>query len=420
MKVLWIVNTVFPEPSKVLGIQIPNIGGWMYGLANQLSKTEGVDLAVATTYSGKEFKHLNLNGIDYFLLPCSNMLKYNKYLENYWEKVCEIFSPNIIHINGTESPNGLACMRKLPNFNYIISIQGLVGIIARYFTSDIQSFEILKSITLRNLIMRDNIFQIQKQFYQRGKFEQEYIETCENVIGRTQWDYAHVKAINSNTKYYFCNESLRDSFYSASKWNKDSCQKHTIFLSQAHSPIKGLHQVIKALKLLVYEFPDIKVKVGGNNITKTKSFKDKLKLSNYGKYIKNLIKELNLENHVVFLGNLDELQMISAFQNTHVFVCPSSIENSSNSVGEAQLLGVPVIASYVGGMADLIEHNKTGLLYRFEEVEMLADKIRKIFNDDSFSDMLSKNAIIVASKRHNREENLSQLLTIYKKIKCTI
>jgi glycosyltransferase involved in cell wall biosynthesis len=419
MKILWVVNTVFPEPSKALGFQIPNIGGWMYGFANQVSRTEGLFLAVATTYSGNDFKHLYLNGIDYFLLPCKNMLIYNEYLEDYWEKVCDIFIPNIIHINGTESPIGLACIRKFPNLNYIISIQGLVSVISRYFKSGISNFEILKNLTIRNIFKNDSIFQLQKQFYRRGKFEEEYIKTCQYFIGRTQWDYAHIKSINSNSKYFFCNESLRDIFYSAKKWNRNYCERHTIFLSQSHSPIKGLHQVIKAIKLLISDFPDIKIKVGGSNVTKSNNFNEKMKLSNYGKFIRKLIKDLCLENYVEFLGNLDESQMVCSFQNAHVFVCSSSIENSSNSVGEAQLLGVPTIASYVGGMSDLIEHKKTGLLYRFEEVEMLADNIRIIFNNDSFANILSINAIQAASQRHNREVNLHQLLSIYQEIKCT-
>ena len=48
-------------------------------------------------------------------------------------------------------------------------------------------------------------------------------------------------------------------------------------------------------------------------------------------------------------------------------------------MGEAQLLGVPVIASYVGGVPDMVTHGETGLLYRFEEVEMLAEGIRNLF-----------------------------------------
>ena len=108
--------------------------------------------------------------------------------------------------------------------------------------------------------------------------------------------------------------------------------------------------------------------------------------------------------------------MINEYQNAHIFICPSSIENSPNSVGEAQIIGVPTIASYVGGIPDMIEHGKTGLLYRFEEIEMLAHFIRTIFINKELALQLSKNGIIAAEKRHNREEVTKSYLDLYKDI----
>jgi hypothetical protein len=57
-------------------------------------------------------------------------------------------------------------------------------------------------------------------------------------------------AINPGIKYYFCNEVLRDSFYNSDKWRIDLKKDFTIFISQASSPRKGLHQVIKALSIV--------------------------------------------------------------------------------------------------------------------------------------------------------------------------
>ena len=99
-----------------------------------------------------------------------------------------------------------------------------------------------------------------------------------------------------------------------------------------------------------------------------------------------------------------------------MFICPSSIENSPNSLGEAQLLGVPTIASYVGGVPDMINHGKTGLLYRFEEIEMLAECIRRIFTDTTLAMNLSENGIKAAKKRHHQKENLNRMIEIYQLI----
>lgn len=413
MNVLWITNTIFPEPSKYLNLTPPVVGGWMYSLAEQIIK-QGKDIrfSIATVYSGSELKKLEVDNIIYYLLP-SKKNGYNEKLESFWKQIIEEFKPDIIHIQGTEYAHGLACMNSNPKQNYVISIQGLISIHARYYLGDLNFKQILWGITLRDIIKQDNLWQQQKGFYKRGLLEKEYIRKGRHIIGRTSWDNTHCLTINPNANYHFCNESLRNGFYTAQKWSIQSCEKHTIFLSQAGYPVKGLHKVICAISLLINYFPSIKVYIGGHPITNVNNLNDRLRLSGYGKIIRNLLKFYKLTNHFIFLGSLDEQKMISQYQKAHVFVCPSSIENSPNSVGEAQLIGTPCISSYVGGVPDMIQHQKSGLLYRFEEIEMLANYIKKIFEKDDLANTLSENGILAATERHDRVVNAENTLKIY-------
>lgn len=416
MRVLWIVNTIFPAPSEKLGISRPVLGGWMYGLAEQVAKQAGIKLAIVTTHLSNDFSKMQISGIDYFLIPSKDKTRYDANLESFWVKICEDFMPDIVHIHGTEFAHGLSCMRKLPNLRYVVSIQGLVGVCSRYYFAGISWREILANITFRDLIKRDTIFQAKKKFANRGNLENEYLINSKHTIGRTKWDFAHVKTINCNINYHFCNESLRDGFYTAKKWTLENCEPYTIFLSQAGYPIKGLHKVLEAVSLLTNDYPELKIRIGGGNIISNATIFDRIKRTGYGKYIGKLIKKNNLDKNVLFLGSLSEEQMILEYQKSNVFICPSSIENSPNSLGEAQLIGVPVIASYSGGTPDMIETGKTGLLYRFEETEMLAQNIRKIFNDSKFISQISENSIISASLRHDRGINLEKTISIYNKI----
>lgn len=416
MKILWISNTIFPDPSEFLGIESPIYGGWMYGLAKRLSLSNKVRLAVATTYPGADLKKITLSEIDYFLLPCKNNRNYNSTLELFWEQVVTDFQPDVVHIHGTEYAHGLACMRKLPNLNYVVSIQGLVRVYSKYFFAGISWQEILLNITFRDVIKSETIFQLKQKFINQGKLEKEYLLNSQHTIGRTNWDFVHAKTMNPNINYHFCNESLRDRFYNAEKWNFENCEPYTIFLSQAGYPIKGLHQVIKSVAILKKDYPQLKIKIGGGNIINNKSLLDRIKRTGYGNYVLKLIKNNNLEENFTFLGSLSEEQMISEYQKANVFICPSSIENSPNSLGEAQLIGVPVVAAYVGGIPDMVENNKTGLLYRFEEIEMMAQCVRRIFTDSELVLELSKNSIIAASSRHHIQINLDKTISIYNTI----
>lgn len=258
MNILWITNTIFPAPSKALGIPSPVTGGWMYELAKKVGSVQGISLAVATIYTGKVKKKFDFDNIIYYLLPAKSTKSYQNALEYHWQSVCNEFKPNIVHIHGTEFTQGLSCMRIIPSLNYIISIQGMVSIYQRYYNAGIGTWEILKHITFRDLVRFDTIFQGKIDFKRRGKFEKEYIQRTYHVIGRTSWDYAHSKAINPNINYHFCNEILRDSFYTASKWDVNCKNDYTIFISQATYAIKGLHQVLKAVALLKKNFPKLK------------------------------------------------------------------------------------------------------------------------------------------------------------------
>ncbi len=387
----------------------------MYGLAGQLALRSEITLAVASVYKGKKLKCLNINGIIYYLLPKNISTKFQAY-KNNWKMICNEFMPDIVHIHGTEYHYGLSCMLVCQNLHYVVSIQGLVGVYARYYYAGLTIIDIFKNITLRDVLRHDTIFHGKKNFIKRGIFEKKYITLSKHIIGRTNWDYSHSKAINPFINYHHCNETLRNSFYKSPKWDCRKKTDYTIFLSQASFPIKGLHQVIEAVAILVKSFPQIKLRVAGHNIINKTTLLSRLKINGYGSYLDSLIKKYKLEQNIYFVGLLTEEQIIKEYLNAHLFICPSSIENSPNSVGEAQILGVPTIASYVGGTPDLITSEETGLLYRFEEIEMLAENIRKVFCDTSLSQHLSKEGIKIAEHRHSQILNCEKTLNIYNSI----
>jgi len=413
MKILWITNTLFPDICIELGISVPVIGGWMHsGAKALLNENSGIKLAVATLYKGKELKSIHLNGITYFLLPNKwNNRKYEYALESHWKTINSQFKPDIVHLHGSEYPGGLAFIKACSNKNVVVSLQGLVSVYEKYYYGGISRYTLLKNTTLRDFVRLDTIFLQQSNMHKRGLWEKETLQSVYHVIGRTLWDKNHTWALNPSANYHFCNETLRESFY-AGNWEVGKCERYSIFLSQANYPIKGLHKMIEALPLIIRHFPSVKVYVAGNDFITNRRWK----LSGYGKYISSQIDKYRLKDKIIFTGNLSEKNMCERYLNSHVFVCPSSIENSSNSVGEAQLLGVPCVASYVGGMSNLISQRKTGILYRFEEIEMLANGVCEIFYNDTLATELSKKAKEEAVFRHNGKINAQQLCSIYESI----
>ena len=415
MKILWITNILFPEANQLLtgsGGGLKTSGGWMLGAANAILKHKSVSLTVASVscYVKKLTKVVGKR-ITYYVLPIGEgNLDYNPDYYPLWKQIRDEVVPDVVHIHGTEFSHGYAYMKECGCNNVVISIQGLTSACYYYYLHGMGRSDIYRNLTLKDFL-RGGVIRERKSFKNRSKYEIEMLQMAKYVIGRTSWDKARVWAINPNAKYYCCNETLRAEFYDGAEWSYGKCNKHSIFLSQAGYPIKGLHQVLKAMPLILRLYPEAQVRIAGADITRSTSIVEKLKLSGYGKYIKSLIKNYALDGKITFTGELNAEQMKHEYLRANVFVCPSSIENSPNSLGEAQILGTPCIASYVGGVMDMMKGNQDNL-YRFEEIEMLAEKICRVFADKyNQIDMRA-----TAARRHSPELNSEQLFSIYEKV----
>lgn len=414
MRVLWISNILFPELCDILGIQAPFGGGWMQSAAKALVVNHTIELAIASFYGGTTMQVVKGKNIIYYLIP-EHTTKGNLYdpgVENYLKVVNQDFKPDVVHIHGSESGHSLAQLRACGSEKTVVSIQGLVHFCKDFYLGGLSEREVNKSRTIRDIIRCDSLVDQQQRMEKRALLEIELLKEVKHVIGRTSWDRACVWALNPLASYHFCNETLRDSFYEQ-RWGYDQCCKHTIFLSQGSYPLKGLHQIIKALPLILREYPDAKVYVAGSNFFSGVPFWRK---NGYAQYIGKLIEKHSVSGKVHFLGELSELQMIEQYKQAHVFVCPSAIENSPNSIGEAQLLGTPVVSSYVGGTMDMVKDNETGFLYRFEETSLLAQRVCELFANRDLCNRLSEQARIAAKQRHCKETNAAALLEIYNKM----
>ena len=110
------------------------------------------------------------------------------------------------------------------------------------------------------------------------------------------------------------------------------------------------------------------------------------------------------------------MEMKEQFLKTSLFVCPSVVENSPNSVGEAMLLGVPLLAANVGGIPSLVQSGKDGLLFDKGNVEMLADQIISMWDEPVISAVYGDNASKHARETHDANANYERLIEVYESI----
>lgn len=424
MKVLWVCNIMPPIIGQYLGKECSIKEGWISGILMRMTK-EKEDVELGICYPVEDVKDeskkdvvINNKNITcygfYEDMVCSELYGGETLEKRLGEIICD-FKPEVLHIFGTEYGHSLAAAKAFGNPKHtLVGLQGVISECAKEYMADLPE-KVQAEVSFRDWLKRDSMKQQQEKFFLRGEREKEVLKLCGNVTGRTGFDKAAAKTLNPKAKYFFMNETLREEFYEGC-WSLEKCEKHSIFFSQADYPLKGFHYLLQALEIVKEKYPKVTVKVAGNSLVNYKTLKDKIKISAYGKYLRKFVKELNLEDKITFLGKLSAEEMKAQYLQCHTFVCASSLENSPNSVGEAMLLGTPVVASYTGGIPSMLEHEKEGLLFQKGNVKALAEAIMKTWEESEKVAKMCGNARERARKTHHGDTNYQALLGIYHQI----
>ncbi len=434
MRVLWILNKMPQAVAAYLGMEGSNKEGWIDGL---LSRSMGdlangrLELCVAfpvikEIHDFRENIHVKSAHFEAigFYEDNRHPERYSPWLEKNFKDIYKTFCPEVIHIFGTEYPHALAAVKAADNKKRVLI--GFQGIISMYTDSYMASLpeKIRKSVTFRDVVKHDTLLKQQHKFYLRGKNEISAIKKTGNLTGRTAFDKNAAKEINPDALYFFMNETLRTGFYEG-RWEKENSVEHSMFLSQGDYPLKGLHYILSAMPAILDKYPDAVLKVAGNPIIRDKSLKGRLKVSAYGKYIEKLLDKYNLRDKVIFVGRKNENEMKGMYLSASLFVFPSSSENSPNSLGEAMLLGMPIVTADVGGITTMFDADKDGIMfegYRPEDsVEEIAQRLANaVINmwelDDETVSGYCESAREHALKTHDGEKNYQRLLEIYESI----
>ena len=195
---------------------------------------------------------------------------------------------------------------------------------------------------------------------------------------------------------------MREPFYIAKKWNNPVNNKITILSTISDSSYKGLDVLFKTINVLKkLSKQKIEWRIGGIS-DKSESVKLYKKLHKHKECVK-------------FLGILSAQDIIKELQNATLYLHPSHIENSANSICEAQYIGTPTIATNVGGTSSILS-NDAGILVSPNDPYEIVSAILKIWNDKDFALKLSRNEILTAEKRHDKIIIKKQTINAYKTI----
>lgn len=417
MKVLWITYDVFDYlKSSIKGK--PSIGRpWVQPLFENLIKSEGITLATLTPVLDGYYQKIILNSSTHFIIPKdNNYLKISSEMVKGFLSVINYFKPDIIHIHGTEINYGL--LRKYVDLSIpiICSIQGIIPPCSFFLKQSVSNINYKRYRSIKNILGKGGIDGAIRYWKKYTPIEKEIFQKNQYFIGRTVWDKAYLNAYNPNATYYHGEELLRPSFYST-KWDINTCERHRIFISSSAYSLKGFHVLLKAAGILKMKYPNLKIVSPLSSLKQDRSkLIDLLISEDYSNYLKQEIKKQGLENNLELKHNLSEVDMAQEYKRAHIFVMPSFLENSPNSLGEAMLVGTPSVVTPVGGILSIIQSEVSSIVFPADDHIVMAYQIDRLFSDDDLAIGISINAKIVASKRHNITNTVSQYKDIYESV----
>lgn len=416
MKVLWTVNLIPAAVSVKLGKASEVLGGWVESMADRLSQNKDIELGIVCKCEENLDFCETINGIKYFSLHYTSSTSLAE-LEAKCDRIVSDFTPDIINIEGTEFLHAKAMQltaqkHKIPA---VVSLQGILNGQYVYQCGQLQIDDMMFSKSVTEIFAAWIMHLRKTKWYKpRMKSEKEIIESADYILGRTTWDRAHSYAINPHAKYYPCSRILRKPFYEE-KWSLEKAERHSIYVGNGYSALKGLHFVVMALPYLVREYPDVKVYVAGYKPYQENDKRSFLK-KGYASYLKKLIYDLGVQDHIEFTGPLKANQVAEKLAKVNAYVLCSTIENSPNTLGEAMMVGTPCVASYVGGVSDMAEDGKEALIYRNDDPKLLAWNLKRVFDDDNLALSLSEAGKKKALTTHDPEKNAQMLIDAYRDI----
>ena len=409
MKILWFSVT----PSLFTSIDNGhNGGGWIASLEELVRTVNDVELGISFECPSDDFKVQN-SGVTYY--PLDTRISFLKRVVRFFKplkheetflipkclKVIEDFKPDVIHIFGSENYFGLLS-RLSPPKPEIIHMQGcLLSYYNAFYPISVNFKDILLS---KNYSFLQKIMEYRNTriFKQKALREIKILKSTRNFFGRTHWDRSIIRVYNPSARYFYCSEVLRDVFYKENVWRYPNTKK-VMFVSTISKPLyKGMDVILKTAYVLKYECKlDFVWKVMG--VADCKFME-----SHYG---------INATDvNIDLFGCVSQDVVLEQLMNAHFYVHPSYIDNSPNSICEAQMVGTPVIACNVGGVSSLVNDGKTGYLVPANDPVKLADVIISKSNDSWSLVQISRNEIETARNRHSKDQILKDLLSAYREL----
>jgi glycosyltransferase involved in cell wall biosynthesis len=167
---------------------------------------------------------------------------------------------------------------------------------------------------------------------------------------------------------------------------------------------KGLEILLRSIPPVLQEFSDVKFVISG------KGFKEK------EESLRNLAKQLDIEDHVTFLGYVPDEKLPNLYSTSDIFVLPAIYENFPFAILEAQATGLPVISTKVGGIPEFLVDNENGFLIDPGDSAQLTHRVLALLQDPKLAKEMGMRGRKLIEEKFSWRLITSQVIDLYHKL----
>ncbi len=372
----------------------------------KMLKSHGHEVAYFSMYNEKNIK---TGDKEFFVKPfdgnSKNIFKafdsiYSKDNKMAMLKAIEEFKPDIVHVNLfqrhlTYSIIEACKEKKIPVVFTAHDIQAVCPASAMLCNGKICSkclnnskYNCFKNKCIKNSILKSLLSSIEATTYKNNKV----YDMFDIILSPSDFVGNMIKKDGIKTKIQTLPNFVDTNFFNPDN-NKDD---NYVFFFGRLSLEKGIINLIKAFSMQPYG----KLIIAGDGPEKEN--------------IIRFVKDNDLEERVELLGFINSDGIKKYISNCSFIVVPSiCYDNCPYSVLETLAMGKPVIGSKIGGIPELIENDKNGYLFDYDNINELSEIIKKLFSDDKLRIRFGKESRRLAEEKYSIDKYYDKLINIY-------
>ena len=361
----------------------------VYGLAKALSEYHEIDVFDIPRINGKDTgERVGNIQIHRYLNPGTHNQDAVQRVDEILRDIIALH-PDIVHVHGTGEISAIV-YRALKDYGIkvLLTIHGLLHVEKKN--------QLRKKLSLKHLY----------QYYHQSRIEFEAITNADTAIVDTEYvaiqlrDLFKQKKITKLPQMHIIPQGINAEYLTLD----NQCSALTILSVGAISERKGHLYLIKAFEIICAKHPQAKLCIAGT-----------LADNRYYQLLQDYISKSPYEKQIELKVNLPQEEIFKLYQQSTLFALHSQEESQGIVFAEAMAVGLPIVATKVGGVPYVVKNNTTGLLSEYGDVTSFANNIITLLDDRDVYDVFASAAKHEALN-YTWQNIAKQVVQLYKEI----